>query len=201
MGKDTFREYRAELTMIAEGTAKLRILMTEESLSFDQVLTGWSSSPSFREFYWQTLIELGGEGCFWEHPRLNRETADLPYECVITRTKAFAAFATDQHPFSGVVDRRNTISCFINLSGSAWLIVPTPVGDEAVDCRDLVAFCRSASDELLHDFWTAIGKEVTKAIASESEFQYLSTHGLGVLWLHVRLERRPKYYHHQGYKR
>jgi len=193
--------YAFNTNALALKETKIQLLENGSYMTFSQVIDGWQDSPDFRKFYWQTLIELGGEGCFWEHPRLNRETVDLPYECVITRTKSFTAFAADQRPFDAVFDRQNTISCFINLSGSAWLIVPNPVDDEAVDCRDLVSFCRSAPNELLHDFWTTIGEEMAKAIATGSDFQYLSTHGLGVLWLHVRMERRPKYYHHQAYKK
>lgn len=187
-------------TVLSPGKDRLTLSQEGRLLSFEKVLSLWTEDPSFRKFYWQTLIEHGSEGCFWEHPRLNQQTAGRPYECVITRTKAFGAFSADQRPFDDVFDLQGTVSCFINLSGSAWLIAPNPVDDQATDCRDLISFCRSAPEKLLHGFWIAIGGEVTKAIASDSDFQYLSTHGLGVLWLHVRLERRPKYYHHKAYK-
>ena len=32
------------------------------------------------------------------------------------------------------------------------------------------------------------------------EVKWLSTAGMGVYWLHVRVDSRPKYYRYQGYK-
>jgi hypothetical protein len=51
--------------------------------------------------------------------------------------------------------------------------------------------------------WDALWIEVAEVHdgAMGEEPRWLSTSGLGVFWLHVRLDQRPKYYAHTPYRR
>lgn len=170
-------------------------------LTFFQVLTLWVQDQDFRKFYWQTLIKHGGNGCFWEHPRLTKISANEPYKCVITRTESFTRFAASPDRFRAKMKVGTSVSAFLNLGRDGLLIIPNESQDDAsVNCRDLIAFCSSAPEEWLHEFWERVGKEALKILAENSPRQFLSTHGFGVLWLHVRLEERPKYYHYRPFK-
>lgn len=172
-----------------------------QALTFRQVLNLWAEDEGFRKFYWQTLIEHGGNGCLWEHPRLTQTSADEPYECVIIRTESFARFTATPDRFRTKMDTGTRVSSFQNLGRDGLLIVPNMPGDDAtVNCRDLVSFCRTAPDDWLHEFWKTVGLEALNALTTDSPRQFLSTHGFGVLWLHVRLEERPKYYRYASYR-
>jgi len=192
--------YKAITVNLTVKTLLLQLQKNGQPLSFAQVVKYWSDHESFREFYTSTLLKHGGTGCFWEHPRLNKSTADQAYECVITQTDAFSKRVANFRPFSRAVSPGQRISTFPNLSGEALLVVPNPSDEISFNGRDLISFLQTAPDDLVHDLWKAIGKETASAIENGTPFQYLSTHGLGVLWLHIRLEQGPKYYHHRPYR-
>jgi len=48
--------------------------------------------------------------------------------------------------------------------------------------------------------WRAVGAAAREA-AKRDDPTWLSTAGTGVPWLHIRLDARPKYYHHLDYKK
>ncbi|MEL7448175.1 MAG: hypothetical protein AAFN78_03145, partial [Pseudomonadota bacterium] len=62
----------------------------------------------------------------------------------------------------------------------------------------LADFLRTADASQVHAFWQAVGEAVAEKIGDET--LWLSTSGLGVYWLHARLDRRPKYYTHTPYR-
>ncbi|MBX3248007.1 MAG: hypothetical protein KF901_12575 [Myxococcales bacterium] len=49
--------------------------------------------------------------------------------------------------------------------------------------------------------FAAVGAALCELRARTAATVWLSTAGLGVDWLHVRLDARPKYYRHAPYKR
>lgn len=193
--------YTTKITILSPQSHLWQILEDGQPLSFAQVIEGWRDNVVFREFYWATLLKHGENGCFWEHPKLNKSTVDQPYECVITQTDAFSKRTANFRPFARAVSPGKRISIFPNLSGEALLVVPNQSDEISFNGRDLISFHQTAPIDLVHDLWKNIGRETAKAIAADAPFQYLSTHGLGVLWLHIRLEQSPKYYHHRPYKR
>lgn len=194
-------DYHTEPLRLSPEVTKLQFKNDGKYLTYHQTLTLWATNPSFRKSYWQSLIAHGGNGCLWEHPRLTPFSADKPYECVITRTENFSRFTATSGPFLTKMELGTRVSTFPNLGGDSLLIVPNePDENTDVNCRDLIAFCRTAPEEWLHEFWKRTGTEALKALADNSPRQFLSTHGFGVLWLHVRLEERAKYYNHQAYR-
>jgi len=56
---------------------------------------------------------------------------------------------------------------------------------------------REAPIEQVEEFWKIVAEQYEVAI-NEVPI-WLSTHGLGVYWLHVRIDTYPKYYHYQPY--
>lgn len=61
----------------------------------------------------------------------------------------------------------------------------------------LAAFSRSAPLAQQHDFWQRVGLAVVNGVGELPS--WASTSGLGVYWLHVRLDARPKYYTFRPY--
>jgi hypothetical protein len=60
-------------------------------------------------------------------------------------------------------------------------------------------FMRNGSNEQKHELLFNIGESMLKYTNFKNK-KYLSTHGKGVPWLHVRICDSPKYYSFEKYK-
>jgi hypothetical protein len=98
----------------------------------------------------------------------------------------FAAAAADQD-----------VLTFENLTKDATLIVPRPTGPMHVYAH-LAAFVRGAAEAQRHALLRTLACALL--LKMNDRPTWLSTSGLGVYWLHVRLDARPKYYNFQPYK-
>jgi len=89
------------------------------------------------------------------------------------------------------------VATFRNLGGDAILIAPSP--DESTRTYPhLAAFLQKAPARQVRELWRSVGRAVCDALSDQPI--WLSTSGLGVAWLHIRLDSSPKYYQHQPYK-
>lgn len=79
------------------------------------------------------------------------------------------------------------------------LVVPRPMGDPA-PCLHLASFVRDASPSHVDALLAAVGQALGERRRLHPATIWLSTAGLGVDWLHVRLDSRPKYYRHEPYR-
>lgn len=92
---------------------------------------------------------------------------------------------------------------FPNLSGETTLVVPVGINESVCDgYAHLLLFMKSKciSLEQKHKFWIKVGQELKLYFAMNHFPIYLSTSGLRVSWLHVRIEDFPKHYRYSGYK-
>ena len=97
------------------------------------------------------------------------------------------------------------MSAFPNLGGDAMLVAPkqdpsAPRGELAY--AHLANFVRGAPPEQVRRLWAQVGKSMERRVGAEGQAGrpvWLSTSGLGVFWLHVRLDRSPKYYTYAPY--
>ena len=62
----------------------------------------------------------------------------------------------------------------------------------------LGAFARGAPSQQQHGFWRMVGAETAARLSDRP--LWLSTNGLGVAWLHARLDSWPKYYSYRPYR-
>jgi hypothetical protein len=93
------------------------------------------------------------------------------------------------------------IVSFLNISGDTNLISVVPsITHFNKYCSDISAFMCNVSVNTKHDLLKKIGQEMLKYKNSNSK-TYLSTHGHGVPWLHVRICNFPKYYSNEIYAR
>lgn len=80
---------------------------------------------------------------------------------------------------------------FPNLNKDTMLVIPIPVrGKNYATLRD---FIDNAPETHQQEFWKHVA-EVAKAFMKEHGKVWISTHGLAVPYLHVRISTRPKYY-------
>lgn len=80
---------------------------------------------------------------------------------------------------------------FPNLNKDTMLVVPMPVrGKNYSTLRD---FIDNASEIQQQEFWKKVA-EVAKKFMNEKGKVWISVHGLGVDYTHVRISTSPKYY-------
>lgn len=178
---------------------KLRIRGGSGELSFRDVLALWQSDDSFSQFFNTVLAMAPFEAVRWETPAVTTSSADRPFEFVLhdapgllTRAdpRAFREHFRDAGP-EGVVS-------FENLGRDALLVVPSPL-DPAADYAHLAAFVRTAPATQTLAFWRRVGQTLASRLGDRP--LWLSTAGMGVPWLHARLDSRPKYYGYLPYAR
>jgi len=89
-----------------------------------------------------------------------------------------------------------SVVAFPNLGGDSVLVVPRPTGGSF---PHLAAFLRVAPREQVDELWRELGLQVAGWLHARNVPLWVSTSGLAVPWLHLRLDARPKYYQHVPY--
>lgn len=178
-----------------------RLKLGASYLSFEDVITDWQSAD-FVIAYRDCLLGLNFLEFFWEHPSITKEQLSQDYEVSIIPTTSFQGRSPNASAFQEHFVLDQSVSVFKNLSGSAWLVVPNPTQDHSVvpDYGSLARFLRNATDAEITALFAAISIHWSDQLERDTAFKYVSTHGLGVIWLHIRFDRRPKYYHTRAYR-
>lgn len=87
--------------------------------------------------------------------------------------------------------KNRNITAFPNLSGSTLLCVPIPRKNK--DFTSIKDFMDNASHAHQCAFWKQVAYEIENQLQFHDKL-YISTHGLGVPYFHLRIEPVPKYY-------
>ena len=154
---------------------------------------------------------------FWECPPVSLKTASQqPFEFVVLRASRLDKVDADASTFAthfapggscedddGHDDEGGRVTSFTNLGGDATLVVPCPHPRVPGGYAHLAAFLRSAPESHRIRFWAALGEKMTAELSARGTTTpvWMSTSGLGVYWLHARLDSAPKYYQHKPFKR
>lgn len=183
---------------LSDRTRRCTAYHRDHVASYAQVLRGWAESPEFRAVFIDALRQAPFDAFFWETPPVWRSTTGRPFEFVLEDSPALARRAADPAAFArefAATHARTAV--FQNLGGDAVLVAPCPGTADNV-CAHLAAFARGAPAAQAHDFWRTVGATLEAYLGDRPI--WLSTSGLGVAWLHVRLDARPKYYTHAPYR-
>jgi hypothetical protein len=173
------------------------LLRDGAGLSYADVVEYWRTDEPFRAFFVALLAEVRFEAYFWETPPVTRATAVGMFEFVLVDSPELAALAPEPGAFAGHFTPSQPVATFANLGGDALLVAPAPQGPPAAYAH-LAAFARQAPMEQQHALWRAVGAAAAQRLSPAP--LWLSTSGLGVAWLHVRLDERPKYYTYAPYR-
>ncbi len=186
-------------TIAAKAAAtKLYLLADEQPMSFAGLLRLLATSEDFADWYSDLLRATGPVAYFWEHPPLTRANCGSAAEFVLLEAPALANSRPDRSSFAQhFATAESDIAIFESLGGDARLIAPCPLSAQS-DYAHLGAFLHNAPTSQIHSLWRHIGLTTTALLGTQP--LWLSTSGLGVSWLHIRLDTRPKYYQHQPYK-
>jgi len=184
------------------GAVVHRLRVEGRPMSHREVIAAWSDSAAFREFYLELLAAWSGPAFFWEYPPLHRDRLDRPSEFVLVDAPQLALRPADPEPFASMlvpVPTPEQPAVFENLSRDADLIVPRPqAGLEPAAFAHFAAFARAAPAACKHELLVALARELLARI--DYRTLWLSTSGLGVAWLHLRLDHAPKYYQYAPYR-
>ena len=190
------------------GARKTRFCASPDGdpLTYRDVLRLWRADRAFRDVFLRALADEPHAAFFYETPPVTRDTLDRPYEHVITDAPALVSLPPEPHPFrEHLADARargEPVAVFLNLGGDATLVAPVDdasASPSASACAHLADFVRGADADARHALLRATA-EVVEARVGDSP-TWVSTNGAGVSWLHVRFDRRPKYYVHEPYRR
>jgi len=119
----------------------------------------------------------------------------------------FSANNPDINAFAQHLDclpSQSTCCSFSNLSGDATLVVPKQVPpSNTMTYANISPFLRKASKHEIDEIWKRVAMECIKTFEalSDGKSVWLSTSGMGIAWLHFRLDSRPKYYTYKPFKR
>jgi hypothetical protein len=181
---------------------KVSIRLDEQGLSFDEVIGGWRDNAAFRSFFIAALAAICPGGFFWEMPPIRRGQTRIPFEYVAIAYEGFDRLWPEDRAFRSKLDTlasASSIAAFGNRGGDAVLIVPKRLA--AADAYGhIAAFLRLAPAEQVHELLQVLAREVEAALAGSDQPIWISTSGLGVPWLHVRIDSAPKYYSHIPYR-
>lgn len=152
---------------------------------------------------------------FWEcHPVTLNSIDTTTVEFVLLDATSLASKEYDITAFQDQFGRiehskDNGVVSFFNLGKDALLVVPAPSEDGISRpgypqyMTHLAAFHEGASDIHIFNLWRTVGSAFLDVLESETDKNkkfWLSTSGLGVSWLHIRVDLRPKYYNYVEYK-
>lgn len=192
-------EFRSQV--LKEGTVlKFALFESDRPVSFSEAIALWRESGEFRWQFSQQMANAPFSAFFWELPPVNREAIARPCEWVLVDSPHLAKVEPNPAPFAKhwtqSKENKPAIS-FPNLGGDALLIVPRP-GSEWAAYAHLATFIRQAPDSQIHALWQTLGEQLECRLQEQPI--WVSTSGLGVHWLHLRLDSRPKYYTFGPYK-
>lgn len=177
---------------------KYSIKEKETSLSYIQVLRLWEKNEAFRSLFLNTLREAPYEAYFWETPPIHSKTVQNPFEFVLVNSQRLPFIKANSRAFSNQFAQNvELVLSFSNLGGDAMLVVPAPLSEED-HYTHLANFVRNAPEEQCHSLWQQVGTAAQQRLSDRS--MWISTAGLGVSWLHIRMDSRPKYYRFTPYK-
>lgn len=167
----------------------------KSDLTYGDVLHQWQHDAEFRSFHIQTMQSISFLAYRWETPPISTQTHNRPFEFVVIDAP-YLDRPVRRQDFAEHFQIDDSVADFPNLGGNAWLIVP--VSDVSSSTyTHLGSFTRLAGAPQQHALWQRVG--LCMAARGNEKPLWLSTAGDGVAWLHVRIDTRPKYYHHQPY--
>jgi len=90
-----------------------------------------------------------------------------------------------------IKSKNKYVISFPNLSGDSILIIPVPRKNKKM--TTIKDFIDNASLTHQKYFWKYVGMEIEQILNTNDKI-YVSTHGLGIPYFHLRLDKIPKYY-------
>jgi len=189
--------YKVTKEEISPEITKYKISENKKTISFRKWINLLKDEVDFVDFFTEILISSKHSAFFWEVKSVDKNKLEVDFEFVLVKSNSLPKITADEQTFKKYFKEGQKVVSFSNLGGDAQLVVPTPLIDPA-NYAHLAIFVRNAPKDQVRKFWQITGVEYEQMIGENTV--WLSTAGLGVSWLHVRIDSRPKYYRYQDYK-
>jgi hypothetical protein len=193
--------FSAEITELEEGLVLwYRLLRDNEKLSWSDVVDRWQSDRSFRSFFISLLVDAPFPAYFWETPPVTVSTMTSAFEFVLVNSEELVGVQCDERAFADrfkAAEAGDSVIEFSNFGGDATLVVPCPL-EPLSAYSQISTFARGAPDDQQHQLWTMVALALKRRVRDQPV--WVSTSGLGVYWLHIRIDSMPKYYTYQPYQ-
>jgi len=193
--------YSSQVEQLHKGRVlRFRLLFDDRPLTWSDVVARWQNDQAFLCFFESILADAPFPAYFWETPPVTSTTFDQAFEFVLVNSEQLAGVAAEQPAFAkhfASAQPGTSVIEFSNLGGDATLVVPCPRGPLSAYAQ-LSTFVREAPDDQQHQLWTLVGAALERRLGAQPV--WLSTSGLGVYWLHIRLDSAPKYSTHEPYR-
>lgn len=154
----------------------------ESLIMWNDVLTNWENGipfsypPDLGKFQWNTSVLKNGSP-FHESFQTNHNLPD------IQNPSSFQKYIDNS--------KNKYVVAFPNLSKDCILVIPMPRrGKNYATLKD---FIDNAPKRQQQEFWKKVAKVARKYMKEWGEV-WISVHGLGVHYTHVRIDSTPKYY-------
>lgn len=182
-------------------TARIAFEADGWQLTRAEVLALWKGDEAFRQAFSDCLARQPLDGFAWETPPWTKAGLRLPFECIVADSPALARERANVRHFAAELaegPEGADVAAFRNLGGDAELVVPRDLGEPG-DYAHLASFLRSAPSAQVHEAWRLTAHTIEAWLERGQPF-WVSTAGLGVAWVHIRIDSQPKYYRYAPYR-
>eukprot|EP00048_Salpingoeca_helianthica_P016910 m.234799 g.234799 ORF g.234799 m.234799 type:complete len:202 (-) comp19764_c0_seq1:261-866(-) len=170
----------------------------KEVLSVAQVILLLQTSV-FAAWFTQQLLHLvptpTGAVFFECRPVNSAHLTTQLFEAMVLPAPQLERVASERDAFAAHWSKASSgVVTFTNLGRDAVLVAPAP-SSPASQYPHLTSFLRTGSPETVAEFWRQVAVAFEQRVHERKHKPtWLSTSGLGVSWLHMRIDDRPKYY-------
>ncbi|MGI9263322.1 MAG: DUF6940 family protein [Gammaproteobacteria bacterium] len=182
------------------GTILAQLLREGEPLTYADVIDQLCRSDEFCRWFARQLADAPYASFFWETPPVTSRLVKRAFEYALVDAPMLAVQAPDTRSFAEYFhksEQTGTVAVIPNLGGDAVMVVPEIIGPASA-YTDFASFLRSGPDAQKLDLLRALAVTIHEQLGQRP--LWVSTSGLGVAWLHVRLDTYPKYYQHGPYR-
>ncbi|MGF1485831.1 MAG: hypothetical protein ACFBSE_01835 [Prochloraceae cyanobacterium] len=176
---------------------KITIDTSSGKLTYSEAIALWQESSAFRSFFSSLLARSAFAAYFWETPPITDNSVNRAFEFVLVDSRQLDNIKPDPIAFKEHFQSDREIVVFNNRRKDALLVAPCPIAKISV-YPHLGKFIREAPESQKQALWQTLGQHIQQRLNSHP--LWVNTSGLGVYWLHIRLDSSPKYYKFKSYK-
>lgn len=153
-------------------------------MKWSQVLDKWSKGEGIK--YPKNIKKA----FIWRTSKLDK-LGNLSYNEEFIEDNYLNNIKQDYKPFHEHFKKHKYVTFFPNLSKDTILVVPIP--KKGKDFSSMKKFIDNASITQKKQFWKCVHKVVTE-MQLKNNYIWISVHGFGVYYFHLRISTNPKYY-------
>jgi hypothetical protein len=185
---------------VDERTTSYRLMERGAPVSWGRFAALLRTSPVARDLLTATLAASPFAAFLWETPAASAVTRERAFKMVLLDAPELQKAAALPEAFAEHLEPGPApVRSFANPGGDASLVVPCELGPRPAYAH-LARFVREAPEAQVRELWSAVGGAIEDWWKQRSSPVWVSTSGLAVPWLHVRLDARPTHYAHGPYR-